>query len=224
MADCARPQFEDTKACQQHQAEWKAHLATHTKSHLSGVRRVIRNPGEQLPWQNHYDGVAQPHDQPNPRPRPRKNYFSPGKFYCVETLCAPCGVPIAWKLFDKSESATKIINFLDEVYPAPTIRPNFVAIDKACVVLKTLANYRLDWVNSTRFIVDTYHHKNHSKTDFFCQKYCDPAPKNGSVPNLVIKKVDAQGHVIWARAFNTQVSVLVGVSLAELALTAIIGL
>ncbi|KAH6873784.1 hypothetical protein BKA70DRAFT_1240949 [Coprinopsis sp. MPI-PUGE-AT-0042] len=134
----------------------------------------------------------------------KMNYFSPGKFYCVETLCAPCGVPIAWKLFDKSESPTNIITFLDDVYPAPTPRPNFIAIDKACIVLKTLLNHRPDWVTSTRFIVDTYHHKNHSKDDSFCQEWCDPAPSDGSVPNLVIMKRDAEGRPIWLRAFNTQ--------------------
>ncbi|KAH6896217.1 hypothetical protein BKA70DRAFT_1231707 [Coprinopsis sp. MPI-PUGE-AT-0042] len=122
----------------------------------------------------------------------------------VETLCAPCGVPIAWKLFDKSESPTNIIAFLDDVYPAPTPRPNFIAIDKACIVLKTLLNHRPDWVTSTRFIVDTYHHKNHSKDDSFCQEWCDPAPSDGSVPNLVIMKWDAEGRPIWLRAFNTQ--------------------
>jgi len=25
-----------------------------------------------------------------------KNYFSPGHIYCIKTLCAPCGIVIAW--------------------------------------------------------------------------------------------------------------------------------
>ncbi|KAH6918845.1 hypothetical protein BKA70DRAFT_1416837 [Coprinopsis sp. MPI-PUGE-AT-0042] len=204
VAGCQRPRVEETKACRQHQAEWNAHVATHNKSHLAGVKRIIRNPGEALPWQNHQDGAPNPHDQPDAGVPLRKNYFAPGKFYCVETLCAPCGVPIAWKLFDKSESPTNIINFLDDVYPVPTPRPNFIAIDKACIVLKTLINHRPDWVVSTRFIVDTCHHKNHSKDDAFCQEWCDPAPSDGSVPNLVILKRDAHGRGVWVRAFNTQ--------------------
>ncbi|KAH6874118.1 hypothetical protein BKA70DRAFT_1449700 [Coprinopsis sp. MPI-PUGE-AT-0042] len=197
MAGCQEPKVGQTKACLQHQPEWNSHVATHNKSHLAGVNRIICNPGEALPWQNRQDGVPNPHDQPDAGVPLCKNYFSPGKFYCVETLCAPCGVPIAWKLFDKSESPTNIIAFLDDVYPAPTPRPNFIAIDKACIVLKTLINHRPDWVTSTRFIVDTYHHKNHSKDDSFCQEWCDPAPSDGSVPNLVIMKRDAEGRPIW---------------------------
>ncbi|KAH6904546.1 hypothetical protein BKA70DRAFT_1432307 [Coprinopsis sp. MPI-PUGE-AT-0042] len=204
MAGCQEPKVNQTKACLQHQPEWNSHVATHNKSHLAGVNRIIRNPGEALPWQNRQDGVPNPHDQPDAGVPLRKNYFSPGKLYCVETLCAPCGVPIAWKLFDKSESPTNIITFLDDVYPAPTPRPNFIAIDKACIVLKTLINHRPDCVTSTHFIVDTYHHKNHSKDDSFCQEWCDPAPSDGSVPNLVIMKWDAEGRPIWLRAFNTQ--------------------
>ncbi|KAH6890125.1 hypothetical protein BKA70DRAFT_1376556 [Coprinopsis sp. MPI-PUGE-AT-0042] len=187
VAGCQRPRVKETKACQQHQAEWNAHVATHNKSHLAGVKRIILNPGEALPWHNHQDGAPNPHDQPDAGVPLRKNYFAPGKFYCVETLCAPCGVPIAWKLFDKSESPTNIINFLDDVYPVPTSRPNFIAIDKACIVLKTLINHRPDWVD-----------------DAFCQEWCDPAPSDGSVPNLVILKRDAHGRAVWVRAFNTQ--------------------
>jgi hypothetical protein len=47
----------------------------------------------------------------------RDNYFSAPHFYCVETICAPCGVVIAWAELVKSMSPTKILNFLESVFP-----------------------------------------------------------------------------------------------------------
>ena len=37
-------------------------------------------------------------------------------FYCVETITAPCGVVIAWVKFDKSESPTNILNWLEKIF------------------------------------------------------------------------------------------------------------
>jgi hypothetical protein len=37
--------------------------------------------------------------------------------------------------FDKLESPTKILDFLDAVYPTPELQPNYICIDKACAVL-----------------------------------------------------------------------------------------
>ena len=68
------------------------------------------------------------------------NYFSPSQFYCVETLCALCGVVIAWTKFAKSESPTKILKLLKDTYPNKETRPDYVCIDKACLVLKTSLN------------------------------------------------------------------------------------
>ncbi|KAH6917722.1 hypothetical protein BKA70DRAFT_1418466 [Coprinopsis sp. MPI-PUGE-AT-0042] len=112
------------------------------------------------------------------------------RYYCVETLCAPCGVVEAWSLFAKSESPTNIMKFLESVYPNPADRPSYLCIDKACILLKTVANHFRSWISTTRFIVDSYHHRNHSKTDELCQKWCNPAPDDGSAPNLVIKVKD----------------------------------
>ena len=40
--------------------------------------------------------------------------------------------------------------------------------------------------------------------DYLCHKWCDPAPLDGSAPNLVITETDSQDHVFYKRAFNTQ--------------------
>ncbi|KAF8882300.1 hypothetical protein BD779DRAFT_1612503 [Infundibulicybe gibba] len=64
-----------------------------------------------MPWQSGLQQNNQPHDESTPEAK-RKNYFGPSCFYCVETICAPCGVVIAWTKFDKAESPTIFCNFL----------------------------------------------------------------------------------------------------------------
>jgi hypothetical protein len=52
-----------------------------------------------------------------------------------KTICAPCGVVVAWTLFDKSESPIKILDWLEDVYPTADLRPNYICVDKACMAL-----------------------------------------------------------------------------------------
>ena len=42
-------------------------------------------------------------------------------------------------------------------------------------------------------------------TDELCRKWCNPAPTNGSAPNLVVVAYDKNGRPYYKRAFNTQV-------------------
>ena len=53
--------------------------------------------------------------------------------------------------------------------------------------------------------MDSYHYINHCTTDYLCRKYCNPAPLNGSAPNLVVVEFDIHGRPHFKRAFNTQV-------------------
>jgi len=170
-----------------------------TYNHL-GARQIHRNTSN-----------STPHDAPSePEARQEgfvKNYFTPGRFYCVETICAPCGVVIAWAKFDKAESPTNILNFLANVYPNEPSRPDYICIDKACQVLRTaIANgsWETTWKNTSRFIVDAYHYQNHRTEDYLCRKWCNPAPLNGSAPNLVVVAEDSDGQPYYKRAFNTQ--------------------
>ena len=129
-----------------------------------------------------------------------KKKKSPSRFYCVETLCAPCGTVIAWAKFAKSESLINILNFLETVYLTEESCP-------ACLVFCTaIVNRSWDaiWKNTTRFIVDTYHYINHHMTDYLCHKWCNPAPQDGSAPNIVIVSRDDHGQLYIKRAFNTQ--------------------
>ncbi|KAF8315570.1 hypothetical protein F5887DRAFT_907363 [Amanita rubescens] len=51
---------------------------------------------------------------------------------------------------------------------------------------------------------NTYHYSNHRATDQLCREWCNPAPMNGSAPNLVIAGRTAEGELYYKRAFNTQ--------------------
>ena len=124
------------------------------------------------------------------------HYFGPGKFYCVETICAPCGVVIAWTKFDKSESPTNILKFLESVYPTEESQPAYICIDKACQVLWTAVSNKSwnTWKKTTHLIVDSYHYINHHTTDFHCCKWCNPGPLDGSAPNLIKVAHDKNGQ------------------------------
>ncbi|TFK37891.1 hypothetical protein BDQ12DRAFT_698976 [Crucibulum laeve] len=57
---------------------------------------------------------------------------------------------------------------------------------------------------TTCFIVDAYHYKNHCVSDLLCHWWCNPAPSNGSAPNLVVGERDRNNNLVPKRDFNTQ--------------------
>jgi hypothetical protein len=208
VRDCTNTKVTGTQACEEHQNQWKKYVESHSGQNLSGVRRALRGANEHLAWQQVRERIVQPHDQENPDADPpkSKNFFGPARFYCVETICAPCGVVIAWTKFAKSESTTNILNWLESVYPTDESRPSYICIDKACMVLRrsiTTGSWNR-WQKTSRFIVDSYHYNNHRATDILCQKWCNPAPRDGSAPNLVVLEWNDNGNPVYKRAFNTQ--------------------
>ncbi|KIJ93686.1 hypothetical protein K443DRAFT_111653 [Laccaria amethystina LaAM-08-1] len=205
VRDCTNNRVQGTQACQQHRNEWHKYTQSRTASSLAGVRRMLNHPNENYEWHGERLTNDQPHDEEAPEPA-KKNYFSPSRFYCVETICAPCGVVIAWTKFAKSESPTNILRFLTATYPTEATRPDYVCIDKACQVLRTsIQNGTWDeWSKTTRIIVDSYHYVNHRVKDWLCRVFCNPAPLDGSAPNLVIEAETKYGEKYLKRAFNTQ--------------------
>ncbi|TFK32840.1 hypothetical protein BDQ12DRAFT_701022 [Crucibulum laeve] len=194
-------------ACRQHIPQWNHYKSSHSRDNLNGVRRMLCHPGEGTAWESNEERPHQPHDMLTQEPIESKNYFKAEQFYCVETLCAPCGVVIAWTKFDKSESPTKILSWLEEIYPTPESRPAYICIDKACLVLRSAVvngDWECLWKKTTCFIVDAYHYKNHRVSDLLCRWWCNPAPANGSAPNLVIGERDRNNNIVAKRAFNTQ--------------------
>jgi hypothetical protein len=205
VVGCLDSKVTGTQACVQHQADWTRYKGSSAHQRVSGFRRMLRRPGESLPWQAAAQPNTQRHDEEMPEVQ-RSNYFTPRRFYCVETICAPCGVVIAWAKFANAESPSNILHFLETVYPTEESRPAYICIDKACLVLRhSITNNSWNmWRKTTRFIVDSYHYINHRLADFLCRKWCNPAPMDGSAPNLVIVEYDSDGVPHYKRAFNTQ--------------------
>ncbi|KAJ7029184.1 hypothetical protein C8F04DRAFT_963264 [Mycena alexandri] len=50
----------------------------------------------------------------------------------------------------------------------------------------------------------TWHYIGHRATDILCRLWCNPAPLNGSQPDLILVKEDADGTTHQTRAFNTE--------------------
>ncbi|TFK70975.1 hypothetical protein BDN72DRAFT_738276, partial [Pluteus cervinus] len=205
VVGCSTIKKQNTQACETHQGEWQTYSNQKQFQGEPGYRRALRRTDNDWDWVPHSIRGQPAHDADEVPETGRKNYFSPSKFYCVETIVAPCGVVIAWALFDKAEGPNKILEFLEEVFPTADSKPDYVTIDKGCTVLRTaVAGHHWDiWKDTTRFIVDSYHYNNHKTTDILCRTYCDPAPSDGSAPNLVIAKMGPDG-LYFQRAFNTQ--------------------
>ena len=155
---------------------------------------MVRHLEEGVAWLPVFNRRTEQHrDEPALPQNIKDNYFVAPRFYCVETICAPCCVVIAWTKFDKSESPTQILNFSNSVYPTQELQLNYICTDKACQVLCTsISNGSWEiWKQTSRFIVDSFHYINHRTSDYLCRKYCNPAPLNGSAPNLVVVEIDA---------------------------------
>ena len=205
---CNNIKVNPSQACEEHQSLWRKHVQHCSCAALAGIKRMLQRPGETMPWQTETRGTGiEAHDEETCPRNKISHFFSPARFYCVETACAPCGAVIAWAKFSKSESETNILKFLEDIYYNRP-RPAYVCIDKACKVLRTsIANGSwIEWQKTTRFIVDTYHYINHRISDILCHTWCNPSPLNGSAPNLVVRATNKDGVSYFKRAFNTQVS------------------
>ena len=115
-----------TMACAAHQALWKKYKLDHSAGSLAGSKKMLNCHQENLVWNPRGDHEHQPHDEPAPDPRRSKKFFGPATFYCVETVCAPCGVVVAWAKFSKSESESNTLAFLNQVYPSMDSHPLYM--------------------------------------------------------------------------------------------------
>jgi hypothetical protein len=207
IRDCRNVKADGIQTCNQHRDRWHKHVVRYGRQSMLGIRRMMRRTEEEgQDWLPARPQQTQAHDEDATPARARDTYFMAPRFYCVETICAPCGVVIAWTKFARAESPTNILNFLQSVYPTEDSRPDYICIDKACQVLRTCVTNRSwdTWQKTTRFIVDSYHYINHRTTDYLCRKWCNPAPLNGTAPNLVNVETDINGVPHYTRAFNTQ--------------------
>ncbi|KAF9496404.1 hypothetical protein BDN71DRAFT_1505718 [Pleurotus eryngii] len=214
MKNCDQDKIGDTQACQEHQPQWARFCRQYANTLLLGIQQMLRRAQkERQPWLPCAgEEEALEHDdleeQENEEVSGTKynNYFSASRFYCVETLCAPYGVVIAWHKFAKAEGVAKILQFFEDIYSNTHFCPSYIAIDKGCALLKHIVKqgHWHAWEPTTWIIVDSYHYINHQTTDHLCQTWCNPAPLNGDAPNLVMVANNKQGNPYYKRAFNTQ--------------------
>ncbi|KAJ7768812.1 hypothetical protein B0H16DRAFT_1780830, partial [Mycena metata] len=133
--------------------------------------------------------------------------FKAKSTYCLQTIQWACGFPIGWGKCYRSESTPQVLAFINQVWADhPESRPSFVVYDKACDLLRHIVTQNITdlWLTSTKFIVDAWHYIGHQATDVLCRTRCNPAPTDGSQPDLVLTDVDENGVPHQTRAFNTE--------------------
>ncbi|KAI9061585.1 hypothetical protein FKP32DRAFT_1575759 [Trametes sanguinea] len=193
-----------------HQAWWRAWKARFTRLSYPGVQRVLRRQN------NSAQDMA--NGQPALQVRLPSLDGTPGEevvhtfrartTYCLETIQWACGMPVGWGKCYKSESAPQILELLNQVWPdaQEELRPSFIVYDDACDLLRHIVTQdpRSRWLQTTRFIVDAWHYIGHKATDVLCRLWCNPAPRDGSQPDLILVQEDEHGERHETRAFNME--------------------
>ncbi|KAF9471637.1 hypothetical protein BDN70DRAFT_926075 [Pholiota conissans] len=190
--------------------QWhKRYIKRFNRLSYPGVRRVIRRQQNPPPGANPFNlNIEQ--QLPNLGDTPGNEVthtFRARSVYCVETVQWACGIPIGWGKCYNSESAPQVLSIMSRIWQGREhLRPSFIAYDDACDLLRHIAtqNNPSGWLNSTKFIVDAWHYIGHRATDILCRLWCNPAPTNGSQPDLIVVKQDSQGQTHSTRAFNTE--------------------
>ncbi|KAJ7448204.1 hypothetical protein B0H11DRAFT_2333518 [Mycena galericulata] len=186
--------------------EWHGkYLNRFSRLSFPGVQRVIRNQSNtpsqtvnlhsELPELNGVSGDAVMHT------------FRARTTYCLQTVQWSCGCPIGWGKCYNSESSSQVLAIINNIWEAhPDSKPSFIAYDDACNFLRHIVTQDPNsaWLATTKFIVDAWHYIGHRATDILCRVWCNPAPTNGSQPDLINVHLDDNGQPHTTRAFNTE--------------------
>lgn len=199
--------------------DWqKKYAARFSRLSYPGVRRVIRrqtdraasneqvrtNNGGAQPTMQVYGRLPAMHETPGDQV---VHTFRAKSIYCLQTVQWACGVPVGWGKCYKSESAPQVVRIINWIWRNhPQAHPGLFAYDNACDLLRHLVtqNQNDPWLTSTKFIVDAWHYIGHQATDVVCRLWCNPAPSNGSQPDLIRVEQDESGQTHKTRAFNTE--------------------
>ncbi|KAJ6474094.1 hypothetical protein DFH09DRAFT_1082689 [Mycena vulgaris] len=133
--------------------------------------------------------------------------FRARTIYCLQTVQWSCEYPIGWGKCYNSESSPQVLAIIDKIWEFhPDSKPSFIAYDDACNLLRHIVTQdpHSTWLKSTKFVVDAWHYIGHRALDLLCRVWCNPAPTNGSQPDLIIVRVDDNGQQHATRAFNTE--------------------
>ncbi|KAJ7834653.1 hypothetical protein B0H14DRAFT_3709260 [Mycena olivaceomarginata] len=133
--------------------------------------------------------------------------------YCLQTVQWACGFPIGWGKCYRSESPPQVLAILDRIWlDHPESKPVslrtmmlvvfFDTSSRKIPTVRGFARLNLWWMPG--IISGTVR-------QIFCVAYgaflvppCNPAPTNGSQPDLIIVEEDVNGTKHQTRAFNTE--------------------
>ncbi|KAJ7844841.1 hypothetical protein B0H13DRAFT_2239147 [Mycena leptocephala] len=122
-----------------------------------------------------------------------------------------CGCPIGWGKCYRSESSSQVLKIIDKIWEAhPDCMPSFLAYDDACNLLRHIVTQHPNspWIHSAKLIVDAWHYIGHRASDILCRIWCNPAPTNGSQPDLISVTVDnnetAEQLNAWLNGYEAQ--------------------
>ncbi|KAK7033866.1 hypothetical protein R3P38DRAFT_2917807 [Favolaschia claudopus] len=210
---CGRPLHSDeavTCALESHREWHQKYLNRFSRLSFPGVQRVIRRQTQQQDETGTSSGPTLQADLPALDGVAGKDVihtFRAGSTYCLQTVQWSCGCPIGWGKCYRSESSPQVLGILNRIWENfPESRPSFLAYDDACNLLRHIVTQdpNSPWFNVTKLIVDAWHYIGHQASDILCRIWCNPAPANGSQPDLIIVQVDENGRTHKTRAFNTE--------------------
>ena len=140
----------------------------------------------------------------------------------IEIWSWSCGCIGGWSKFLTGEGEHEVFDFIEEVCDGQY--PSYTAFDRACRLVLTAQSpknpHLRKWLQRTHAIVDSFHYERHSTGDVLCREFCNPAPLDGSHPDLVVPLVmdhdtdsdsgeeEAPTRRLFRRAFNTEVRFL----------------
>ncbi|KAJ7235612.1 hypothetical protein B0H12DRAFT_1076036 [Mycena haematopus] len=213
IVPCGRPVHSDGAVTCNNEShkEWHAkYLNRFGRLTFPGVQRVIRGQASQNQAPESQTGLSFQSELPELDGVAGQNIvhtFRARTTYCLQTVQWSCGCPIGWGKCYRSESSSQVLKIIDRIWEFhPDSRPSFLAYDDACNLLRHIVTQdpNSPWIHGTKLIVDAWHYVGHQAADILCRIWCNPAPANGSQPDLISVNVDDTGRTHTTRAFNTE--------------------
>ncbi|KAK7034406.1 hypothetical protein R3P38DRAFT_3185266 [Favolaschia claudopus] len=209
-----------TCSTESHIQWYREYTSRFARLSFPGVRRVIRRQQEHSGG-NEQHGPTLEVTLPALGDTPGNQVvhtFKAKSTYCLQTVQWACGYPVGWGKCYRSESSPQGLNRIWANFP--TFKPSFIAYDDACNLLRHIITQNpndplpstLIWAKAfiqRPEICDAitfceHEYIKHRATDILCRLWCNPAPKNGSQPDLVLVEEDSNGVQHETRAFNTE--------------------